>query len=576
MQPQPPQAPKNFESRVQDLVYNVDVGVGLHVIKGGLYILMLFAILALYTASQFWGLKEAEAMDQAQIARQLMDEGAFNTKVIRPAAVWLYATNGIDPRTVMLKQPDITHPPLYPAALSVAFRMIGDSFDPARKFRTFPPEQWAIIPLGHLCTLLTGLVMFLMARRFFERRIAVVAISLFFLSDFVWANSISGLNIGLAGLMAILCLFFAMIGAERYIQSKENKAWMLYLLLAAVCGALTLLTRYSAGWVLLAALLVIGMQIPGRGWSLGGAVVGLALVLAFPWFLRNYLVCGQFFGFTPYLALNGIEPAFTQSFERMINPNFSTMGRDLQTKWLVNFREFYQTALPAAGSGIIVAFFIVTFFFRFARAHVNALRIGLLAAIVPVLVVAGFFGEGTLRTLAIFWPLVILYGTSFFYILLDRLQLTIPIFRTALISAVITLTALPLLFTFMPPRAGYPYPPYYPSYTTLITQMIQPDELLCTDMPWATAWYGNTSSLLLPATLREFYEIHDLKKRVSGIYFTTLTRDLPYTRTLMTGPYSTWFPIFNERLPVNFPLGEAFFLSGRDQLFLTDRPRWPQ
>lgn len=568
--------PKNFESRIQDLVYNVDVGIGVQLIKVSLFILATLALMSLYTASEFWGLKEAEAMDQAQVARQLMTDGTFSTKYIRPAAVWMMSTNGADVRAIMLKQPDIVNPPVYPWILSHTFHLVSDSFAAGAKFRTFPPEQWAMIPVGHLCTLLTGLIIYLMARRFFERRIAVTAVSLFFLSDVVWSTSISGLSLSMAALFASLSLYFSLVTAELFTEDAGRRKRTIFFLLTCVFCTLTFLTRYSAVFVVLAVAVILAHLIPTKGWKLALSLLGIVLALSAPWLIRNYQITGHMFGLTPYLVLNGNDPGYDQSFERSVSPKSLDWTKAAQTKWMSNARKYYDTALPMSGNGILLALFITTFFFKFSRNHINSLRYGLLLAIVLTFFFGCFFGYSSLRTLYIFWPLIILYGTSFFYLLLDRMQITVPAFRSAFIGLLVGLTAIPLVLTMLPPRVGYPYPPYYPSYTTLVTQMLSKEELLCTDMPWATAWYGDVSSILLPATVEEFYEINDLQKRISGIYFTTLTRDLPYARTLVTGPFSSWFPIFNERVPVNFPLTEAFFLSGRDQLFLTDRPRWTQ
>ena len=566
--------PKNFESRIQDLVYNVDVGIGVHVIKIGLYMLAVLAVLSLYTASEFWGLKDAEAMDQAQVGRALMQKGSFNTKFIRPAAVSMLATNGVDPRTIMLEQPDIVNPPAYPFMLSMMFRLVSDSFAPGTKFRTFPPEQWAMIPFGHLCTLLTGLMLFITARKFFERRIAITAVTLFFLTDRVWANSISGLSLSMAGLLVTCTLFFTLVAAERRNNDAALKSWLLPLVAAGLFGGLSLLTRYSAGLVIAAAAITLALSLNQNGWRMALYLVGISLLIALPWFIRNAVVSGNLFGMTPMLALNGYEPGVEYSFERAVNPAVTGWANFLQVKWMANTRAFYDSVLSLAGNGILASLFLATYFFRFSRRNIQALRMGVLLAMILLFIVAGFFGEQAYRTFSIFWPVIILYGVTFFFLLLDRLQLTIQAYRTGLLVLLYVLTGLPLLLTLLPPRVGYPYPPYYPSYTTLVTQMLNKDELLCTDMPWATAWYGDVSSVLLPSSVEEFYEINDLQKRISGIYFTSLTRDLPYARTLVTGPFNSWFPIFNERIPVNFPLTEAFFLSGRDQLFLTDRPRW--
>ena len=103
-----------------------------------------------------------------------------------------------------------------------------------------------------------------------------------------------------------------------------------------------------------------------------------------------------------------------------------------------------------------------------------------------------------------------------------------------------------------------------------------PEELICTDMPWATAWYGGRDSLLVPATIDDFYEINDYNKRVSGLYLTTITRDKPYVSSLVAGAERTWFPILEGRIPSDFPLTQGFPIGNMDQIFLTDRARWAE
>ena len=58
---------KLFDSSLQDVVYNsIDVGAGLKIMRIGLYALLLLIVVLIYTATQFWGLTEKEAMDLAQ------------------------------------------------------------------------------------------------------------------------------------------------------------------------------------------------------------------------------------------------------------------------------------------------------------------------------------------------------------------------------------------------------------------------------------------------------------------------------------------------------------------------------
>jgi hypothetical protein len=107
-----------------------------------------------------------------------------------------------------------------------------------------------------------------------------------------------------------------------------------------------------------------------------------------------------------------------------------------------------------------------------------------------------------------------------------------------------------------------------------VSNIVRPGELLCTDLPWATAWYGHRDSLLLPLSMDEFYAINDNARRISGLFFTTLTRDRAYVHDLLTGPYRNWFPVNEGRLPPDFPLTQIIPLNNMDELFLTDRTRW--
>jgi hypothetical protein len=221
-----------------------------------------------------------------------------------------------------------------------------------------------------------------------------------------------------------------------------------------------------------------------------------------------------------------------------------------------------------------VCLFLTAFFYRFVRPPVHLLRWCLLLGLVLLVLVASLFGPVTARLLHAFWPLIILYGLAFFTILIERLQLRVRLFTLAVTAFFVFLGALPLILTLMPPRAGVPYPPYFPPFIVHVCKMLKPDEMLCTDMPWATAWYGNRDSLLLPATLDDFYEINDYNKRISGLYFTTITRNKPYVRNLLAGPDRSWFPLLEGRMPADFPLSQGFPMNNMDQLFLTDRQRW--
>ena len=104
--------------------------------------------------------------------------------------------------------------------------------------------------------------------------------------------------------------------------------------------------------------------------------------------------------------------------------------------------------------------------------------------------------------------------------------------------------------------------------------MLNEREVMCTDMPWATAWYGDRVSILLPKDVDDFYEINDYKQYVSGMYITTLTKNKPFVKQLLDGPEKSWLPVMSGRTPPDFPLKMGVSLNRQDQIFLSDRNRW--
>ncbi len=58
-------------------------------------------------------------------------------------------------------------------------------------------------------------------------------------------------------------------------------------------------------------------------------------------------------------------------------------------------------------------------------------------------------------------------------------------------------------------RTGLPYPPYFHRYIGWVATMLEPEECLVTDIPWATAWYGGRTSVLLPRHIDDFYDLHE-------------------------------------------------------------------
>ena len=152
---------KSFDSSLQDVVYSLDVGVGLKILRGLLYFLLVLITLLIYQATQFHGLTSSEAMDFAQLGRNFTFKEGLVTKNISPMVI--YEVEKFQQTPEIYNYPDLIHPPGYPILLSFGykfFQILGlEPFNLAGSIK-MPAEQWVIIPLNHLFTLLTGWVIF--------------------------------------------------------------------------------------------------------------------------------------------------------------------------------------------------------------------------------------------------------------------------------------------------------------------------------------------------------------------------------------------------------------------------------
>lgn len=576
-----------FESTLQDLVYSVDAGLGLKIIRTSLFCFFILLLMVLFTAREFRGFNSEAAMDYAQLGRNLARSNRYTTQCVRPVSIAQVSAHSFNGDANIERHPELFRPPLYPAILAASFKffdLVGIDLFPKsaefdQKMRIYPAEQWVIVPIHHVFTALSGLLLYLLGKKLFSQKIGLLGTLTFFLSEIVWRDSLQATGKPIFMFFVLGATHFALASMLNRRERKPLWNWMSLFFLSILFSAAAFLTNYAALAVIpgLALFILTMGSRTQRGGHLAFFYMVLTFLVASPWMLRNYQVSGAPLGLAAHTALIGTAQYPDDALMRTLKPEFNLMSdwAAVKIKWSKNFSQYYKSGLTSLGGGLLIAFFAVTFFYRFVRVHVHNLRWGIGFSMVLFFIGAGFFSAETYQFYHIFWPFVILYGLAFFSILLDRLDLSIQIYKTALTALVIGLTALPLLITiFLSPAPGAPYPPYYPPFVMKVSELLRPTEIMCSDMPWATAWYGDRISILLPKTLDDYYEINDYRKYMSGLYITTLTKDRPFVSSLLDGAEKTWFPIIMGRLTDDFPLKHGFALNGQDQLFLSDSARW--
>jgi 4-amino-4-deoxy-L-arabinose transferase-like glycosyltransferase len=583
--------------QVQRAVWALDLGAGKKFILWGAAVLLAVTLSLLYTSDQFRGLERGEAMDMAQLARNIARGQGFTTYVIRPLSLWQLENHADDHQPRLMNHPDLYNPPLYPLALAGILRAI-----PAKQFNAlfeykptdmvFKPERWLILPFNQLCLFASVLLVYFWARRLFDQRVAVAAALLLLFSDTLWFFSISGLPTNFLMLLFLGSLYCLWLADERWHPEEEGtaprRAWLGWLLVlaSAVLMGLCFLTRYTSAFLLLPVLAYAAFACRGRGWALGLALYALvfAAVIA-PWLVRNTLLCGAPLGIAYCDFANGILPAmyrpdFQHAFE------ISPMG----TRLLMQSRTCLVESFKQIGSDFLVFFFLVGLLYGFRRRSTMRLRrviwgglgcaiVGLSCLVPPIESPDGprrFIQGGNL--LVLFLPLVAVYGAAFFFLLLDRINFPARLLRWGVIALFGLLNAAPLLYSLAPPRRGpYPYPPYCAYYTSLAANWFDRDEVGAGDMPWAMAWVGDRRTVWLPTTAEQLATIYDhvAPKGISFILLTPYLLDRRFQSELTKGEYKSWFAVISGRVPPNFPLKTVtLFPPAGDQILYADRPRW--
>jgi hypothetical protein len=126
------------------------------------------------------------------------------------------------------------------------------------------------------------------------------------------------------------------------------------------------------------------------------------------------------------------------------------------------------------------------------------------------------------------------------------------------------------------------WPPYLPPLMTQFSKWIKQDEAMASDIPWATAWYAERTSLLLPESVAQFELIHYqrlLHAPLVALYLTPMSGGSRISGDIITGRYRDWSRFITRDITalelkswilksaVNLPI------DGQSVLF-ADRIRW--
>ncbi|MBA4386665.1 MAG: hypothetical protein C0404_01720 [Verrucomicrobia bacterium] len=563
------------ESRFRMWIASLDQGLGQLILRAFIYFCVLAGIFGVYAWTQFRGLRDPAAMEYSQLARNLAQGRGFTTQCIRPLDMWYLESAG--KKYDVAAFPDIRNAPAYPGVLACALALVRPSSGIELQ-SLYAPEKFVVVPLGILFSLLTGVFLFLLATRLFTGRIAVVSVLVFFLTESVMADSISGTALPMLTMLVTAVAYTALVAIQNRMSGRPTMGWFLPLTACALLAGVAFLAGYTALVVVPVVLVFIGASLDRDRWPAILVFLTFFMLLAVPWLIRNQVVSGSFFGSTPYTLLNHTYLYEGNELDQSLSPEIHNVriASAMKVKLTRNLLGIYDMNLRTIGGGIIICFFLVSFFFRFDRQEADLFRWCVLLGVILMMVVAALCGGGAERMLNIFLPLVIVYGCALLFFLVEKAEFVEPGWETFLAGVLVLLTALPTAVRIAAAQPVRPYPPYSPMIAAYVGETMGKGEVLATDIPWATAWYGSRISVLLPQSIEDFTQLNGTRAKISGIYITTETANRPYADTFLGGPLSSWLPVINRKVPPDFPFkhATAFPSDGNDQIFLSDKSRW--
>ena len=596
---------------IQMLIHKLEVGAGSRYLRIVALVLGVVALAFLYDIRAYRNLAAPEAMDAAQLARNISEGKGYTTLFLRPFSLYLVQnhnqaetpfalTNTVtDFARIKSEHPDLSNPPVYPLLLAGLMKVLPFNYTVNLKkpfwansgSMRYQPDFFIAI-FNELLLLVVVVLTFFLAKKLFDSNVAWLSAILTLGCDQLWKFSASGLSTLLL-LVLFLGLTFLLLEIERGARESQPCAGRL-LGLAVAVGLLVgvgALTRYAFGWTIIPVVLFLLFFRGGKNLAHVLAVLAAFALVLTPWIIRNEAVSGTPFGTAGYAVVEGtfVFPRF--QLARSIPPELTLAMRVMPyaLKLLGNMRDLLTGDLLKSGATWAGVLFFAGLFMGFRSTGARRVRYFLLMCL-AVFIVAQSLGRTQLsdltpefnseNLLVLLVPLVFIFGASFFFTLLDQMTLPLLQLRYAVVAGFVALCCLPLAFTLWSAARPLVYPPYYPPEIQQTANWMKPDELMMSDVPWAVAWYGDRQCVWNTLDAQaDFFAINDYLKPVQALYLTPLTMDGKFvsdwvqTRDISWGNFIVDTVIKNQ-FPPGFPLHFAPKGFLPDRLFLTDRQRW--
>jgi hypothetical protein len=604
---------------LQGMIHKLETAQGVRYLKILLLILLAVSLLIRFDMHSARNMAAPDAMDSAQLARNLSEGKGYTTEFIRPLSIYMvrqmnHDAGDKDPAGLNANHPDISNPPIYPVVLAGLMKVLPFHFDSAAKgsFWSLPDPNnpggqrgiryqpdFLITFFNQFLFFLIVALTFFWARRLYEFSVARTSAIVLLLSEALWRFSASGLST-----MLLLLLFMVLVWCltlwESEVREPKWGAKGAILLSAAVGVLLGIggLTRYSFLSMIFPVGLFLAIFGGPRRWICTIAAILAAVAIVSPWIARNYAVSGSAFGTAGYSVIEWFFPGFR--LQRSLQPVLPGFPVSLYfKKFMANLGPTLQGDFINDAGGLIMAFFLVGLLVGFRSQSLRRMRYFAVGSLVMLIIAQALaltkFSEespeiNSENLLVLISPLVVVFGVGLFYSLLDGIAFPASWLRRVAISGFVFLIRVPMWFSLLLPGKGpIVYPPYWPDRIQSTARVLHTNEMMMTDIPWATAWYGDRQSVWLtlnaaadpqkPTEWQEsFFAINDVLKPIHVLYLTPRSLDARFQSDWIRGNDASWGyfitdAILNGKLSAAFPLTKMVPGYLPDQILLYDGER---
>jgi hypothetical protein len=564
---------------IQRTVHAIEQGGTALWIKRFLALVVVVGIALFYFMHEFRGLATSQAMDQAQIGRNIASGQGWRTKFIRPRAVGQLQAHHKNVQERIWY--DTYNAPLPPLVHAVSLWPIKSHWKMSAREAIYAGDK-VIVVVAILTFLASLVILYFIACRLFDERLALLATALVLLCDPIWQYALSGLPQMMLMFLFNATIYFLIRAVQAQYAGGRVGVW---LGAAGVGFGLLALTHALTIWIFVAALIFCIFFFRPRGWA-AVIVLGGFLVLYTPWLVRNYIVCGNIGGVAVYSVLDEINHTEAGHMRR-VDLDLENVGPgQFRNKLALHLESQMGQIFEYLGWSMVACMFFASLLHVFKRPETSAVRWLVLAMWLGA--VAGMTVYGIKEELGmaanqlhlLFIPIMTCFGFAYLLVQWNRLDIDMRIARIGFITLLFIVCSFPMILTVGLPstKSSVRWPPYVPPYIAILNDWMQPEEITATDMPWAVAWYADRRALWLPENLKIFTEFHDygiFGAPVNGLYLTPISGSSNVLTDILKGEYRDWAAVILRSVDLQkFPLKWATLLGlDNDAVFFSDHDR---